>query len=149
MGKAIPIQEVPRDLNPTKIVQVKNPLDVPFTVKFNGEDFTVQAGDTEVMTEPVAHHFAKHLVKWALGTKRTEEEFNLRAELGDKFYGHPSANSGIDPAQADALLAEVLHPEEEREYKCQYCDETFSKPVALAGHVRKEHKEEKALEKGD
>lgn len=61
-----------RRLNAIKKKQhakVFNPTDEDFTVKYNGKDYTLSAGNSVVLPVNIAEHIAKHLTNKRLGSR--------------------------------------------------------------------------------
>lgn len=54
-------------------VQIHNPTSQDFTWNYNGEPYTVKAGETKSFARPVSFHLAKHL-----SSKMIDEEFRAK-----------------------------------------------------------------------
>src|SRR3990167_11519998 len=78
-------------------VVISNPLTEDFTWNYNGEPYTIKAGETRPFAQYVSYHLAKHLSsqiirddfrkKWG---KRIEKDRKLQGEVSQLMvYGNP------------------------------------------------------------
>ena len=74
MPETIPINEVPKDINPLATGVVKNPFKTKkFSHKFDGELITLPAGGSVVLPLPAAVHIAKHIAEKIVRTEHRKK----------------------------------------------------------------------------
>lgn len=74
MAEIIEIENVPKDVDPTEVGTVKNPLDVEFSCVYNRtKRITIKPGEKKVLPLNIAIHAAKHLADRIIWLEREEE----------------------------------------------------------------------------
>ena len=74
------------------VVSITNPTSDDFTWKYNGEPYTVKAGETAGYAKPVAYHLAKHL-----STKMVSDE--ALKGVAKKDMDNPNAQIHVKVSQ--------------------------------------------------
>jgi len=100
----IPIDQVPKDYDPTKIVYLTNPLTKKFSHKYDGKDFSIKAGATVQLIEPIAHHLAGHIAKAALLPAEIDRETAFRDANPEKGY----MEKAVSPKSVDAYAKNLV-----------------------------------------
>jgi hypothetical protein len=84
MAEAVPLNQVPKDADATKVVSLYNPLSFDFVHKFDGDKKTVKADTHSVFPENVAQLLAVHLAKVIVThVVREERERDLKIAKRD------------------------------------------------------------------
>lgn len=79
-------------MNELETVRITNPTSTDFTHRFNGQPFTIKAGESKEFSKMVAFHLAKHL-----STKMITEEAEKRMTKKDRET--PNAAVHLEIAQ--------------------------------------------------
>ena len=87
MQNTTPIARVPKDYDPMKIAEVKNPFDEDFTHSYDGQPITIPAGKVLQAPEPIARLMAEHIAR-----KQVRMEHEQLREVKKKELGENSEN---------------------------------------------------------
>ena len=115
----IPIDQVPKDYDPNKVVKLYNPLDKAFKWNYDGKEQRVPKGLSD-WTEPLANLLAKHMAEQELLVPIIEHEKEVRGKPFNERNWEVvnEASKGVSAVIAAERAKElVLDPNDKKDAK--------------------------------
>lgn len=107
MQNTTPIHKVPKDFDPMKIAEVKNPFGVDFETTFDGQKIVVPAGKTLQAPENVARLVAEHIAQQLVRNKHQNEVSKKKKQLGENSESFLKIERSAIPMYAQKVEDEI------------------------------------------
>lgn len=107
----------------SKAVLFVNWTEEDFTWKFDGDDYTIKAGQSTYFKKPIAELFAKHLVDRELNKSKLPTSDHSRPELLKRCFGEEFTASSEEKIEGKVL--DMNEKAEEIEKKSVSDEESF------------------------